>query len=223
MVEFTQENHNLLGSKEAVEALEKKENARVLAVSDSHGSLSVLHNIVMSFGSDCDALIFCGDGLGDLVSLLNNARNDSELAKCIPPVIAFVQGNNDAGHYSIFSGFAITAPQRQNLIVGGKNILITHGHRQGVEFGYEALAFEAQITESKYIVHGHTHIGGEGYFGQENEYKIINPGSCSRPRGGTPTGFAILTFGRNFEDTAFVKIERGIQGLSLSTFMPMGL
>lgn len=223
MVEINQEIHKLIGSQNAIDALAKKDSARVLVISDSHGSYSALGHIVRTYGKECDALIFCGDGVGDIATLLSNAKVDNEVAASVPPVIAVVQGNNDAGSYAVSSGERIVAPQRQILTVCGKKILIVHGHRQGVDFGYESIAFEAQMTECSIIVHGHTHIAHDGFFGDNNEYRIINPGSCSRPRGGTPPGFAILTISRTFIDSAFVKIEHSSAGASYKIFIPMGL
>lgn len=221
MVEIKQDVHKLIGSEEAINALSKKDNARVLVISDSHNSYSTLGHIVRTFGKDCDALIFCGDGVADIATLLSNAKFDNEVAASVPSVIAVVQGNNDAGSYAVSSGERISAPQRQILNVCGKNVLIVHGHRQGVDFGLESLAFEAQMTECSIIVHGHTHIAHEVFFGENNDYKIINPGSCSRPRGGTPPGFAIMTFARNYEDTAFIKIEYSSAGAGYKTYIPM--
>lgn len=221
MVDIIQVVHNLIGSKEDIESLANKENARILVISDSHGSYSTLGHIVRTFGKECDGLIFCGDGVIDIAALFGNARIDNEVAASIPPVIAVVQGNNDAGSYAVSAGEKIVAPQRQILKVCGKNILIVHGHRQGVDFGFESIAFEAQMTECSIIVHGHTHIAHESYYGKDNEYKIINPGSCSRPRGGTPPGFAILTFTKKYEDTAFIKIENSRSGAEYKVFTPL--
>lgn len=222
MVELNQDVHKLIGSQTAITALANKDQARVLIISDSHGSYSSLGHIVRTFGKECDALIFCGDGVGDIATLISNGKIDYEVAASIPPVIAVVQGNNDSASYAVSSGERITAPQRQILNVCGKNILIVHGHRQGVDFGYESLAFEAQMTECSIIVHGHTHIAYDGYFGENNEYRIINPGSCSRPRGGTPPGFAIMTVSKRYEDTAFLKIEHTSAGASYKIFTPLG-
>ena len=64
-----QEVHSLVGSKADVEALEKKDHARLLVISDSHGHLSTFEKVLRQHGKLVDALIFCGDGTGDRAHL----------------------------------------------------------------------------------------------------------------------------------------------------------
>ena len=70
MVEISQHAQNIIGSKKAIDALAIKDHARLLVISDSHGRSAVMESIVRGFGSKCDALIFCGDGVCDIAQLL---------------------------------------------------------------------------------------------------------------------------------------------------------
>lgn len=215
MIELTQTENYLIGSIEAVKELSQKKSARVLCLSDSHGNQDIFKNIIEKLGSNCDALIFSGDGTSDLAGIITQAKNNEELKKAIPPVIAFAQGNCDPSSFPIlnddFKSFydenknQLAIPQRQILTVAGTRIMIVHGNNQSVDWGMEKLAQETQFSECKVAVYGHTHIAKQVHF---MDYLFINPGSCSRPRGGLPPSCAILTITQDFIDTAFLKLDR---------------
>lgn len=200
-----QETHNLIGTKEDIEALSKKKHGRILVISDSHGHPSIFMNIVRRYGKDCDALVFCGDGAGVLATLLSATQTDKELQKCTPSVIAFVQGNGDPASYPLDSKHSISIPESQILTVNNRNFMIVHGHREGVDFGLENLGFQMQLSDCMVAFYGHTHIAREDNL---EGYKFVNPGSIARPRGGQPACFAIATVEKNFVDMAFIKIEQ---------------
>lgn len=199
---ITQEIHDLIGTKADIEALAKKDHARVLVLSDTHGQYSLMEKIILRYGKDCDALGFCGDGAGDLAMLLSNSKTNKELKAAIPPVIAFVQGNGDPGSYPLGNGSFLKIPSTQILTVNGKNLMFVHGHREGVDFGLENYGLEMQISDCKVGFYGHTHIA---YEENSENYKFVNPGSVGRPRGGQPNCFAIATVEKNFVDIAFIK------------------
>lgn len=216
MIELIQKEHNLIGSSQAIKDLETKDHARLLVISDSHGHPQLLINIVKHFGPSCDALIFCGDGTMDLAELLEEADEDSALREKIPGVIAFVRGNGDPGKYPLSfeidrcnpltNGMlrgTMLVPDTQTLTVNGHNFFIAHGHAFGVDFGCERLGLTANLNGCKTAFYGHTHIAREEIDG---DFKFINPGSCARPRGGQPSGCAIVTVEKTFTDTAFLRI-----------------
>ena len=80
--------------------LQKKETAKILVISDSHGAVSTLRHIILKYGETCDALIFAGDGVADLLACLEEAYKEEYFMNCIPPAIAIVKGNNDAETFS---------------------------------------------------------------------------------------------------------------------------
>ena len=173
--------------------LAQKEHARLLVVSDSHGLYSALENIILKYGRGCDALIHCGDGNTDLSLLLKNAETNEELKEAIPNVVINVRGNCDPDP---------KIPLKQIFTVNGTKILVVHGHNQNVNFGLDQLALQAQLQECKVAIYGHTHIASERRFAT---LSLINPGSCSSPRGGQKAGFAIITVEKDFIDTAFLR------------------
>ena len=210
MIEISQHKQNIIGSKDAIAALETKDHARLLVISDSHGRYGVVESIVRGYGAKCDALIFCGDGVSDIAQLLYAQKADSKLAACMPPVIAAVHGNCDPSSYPLDKG-VLYFSEMIELMVNGRGILITHGHNQGVDFGLDSLGLEMQVSECNTAFYGHTHVAREDNF---KNFKIVNPGSCARPRGGQPAGFAIATVEKSFVDIAFIKMVMGSDGTS---------
>ncbi|MCQ2591812.1 MAG: YfcE family phosphodiesterase [Treponema sp.] len=203
MISITQNQQGIIGSEDALNFLKNKEHARVIAVSDSHGAFPTLSQIIKRFGSDCDALIFCGDGASDLQNLFALMESDKELCEKFPPVLAIVRGNCDVDTFSV-KGLKMSIPLRQVLCVNGQSILITHGHTDGIVYNYNGVIDEATAYGAKSIVHGHTHVACQNYI---DGVTVINPGSCSKPRGGQYPCFAILTVEKNFVDANFLKIE----------------
>ena len=62
------ESPSIIGSLSDMEALENKTSGKILVVSDSHGECELVEKIITDFGVDCDDLVFCGDGMADIVA-----------------------------------------------------------------------------------------------------------------------------------------------------------
>jgi len=218
MILLKQNEPGIIGSREDIQKLAKKDSASILVLSDSHRNPALFEEIVRRYGKHCDAVIFTGDGIGDLVQTMERIMDDDELASNFPPIAAFAQGNCDPA-YTI-CGFDPSAdeniscppqyahhlnvPHSSLLTAAGKKILICHGHLQGIDFGDELALFEANETGATIILHGHTHVPRQ----ERTENKlIVNPGSISRPRGGFDPTFAVLTIKGSFQDAAFINIK----------------
>ena len=173
--------------------------------------------IVKQFGPTCDALIITGDCWRDLEELLELADEDPSVRQVIPPVLGFVRGNGDPSSFAVSYDIgknnsnartlpkgSVLMPDRLTLTANGQSILFVHGHMEGVDYGYNKLGLDAKMLGAHYAVHGHTHIP---VFEQRGDFTFINPGSISRPRGGSPASFAILTVEKTFVDAAFLKIK----------------
>ena len=217
MICLEQNSNYLIGSQSAINALKSKKQARLLTVSDTHGAWRGLLRIVKQFGPECDALILAGDCWRDLAELLELAQEDKAVCKVIPPVIAFVRGNGDPRTFPVTYDIgknnseartlpkgSVIMPDSLVLNANGHDILIVHGHIEGVDFGYNKLGLDAKLQGAKYIIHGHTHVPVAASRG---DFTFINPGSVSRPRGGAPASFAILTADDDFIDAAFLRVN----------------
>ena len=217
MIQLFQNSDYLIGSPADIMALSMKVQARILTISDSHGDWRGLIRIVKQFGPTCDALVITGDCWRDLSELLELANEDAAMQKVIPPVLGFVRGNGDPSYFAVSYDIgknnsnartlpkgSVLMPDRLVLTVNGQQILFVHGHMEGVDYGYNKLGLDAKMLGLHYAVHGHTHVP---HFEQHGDFTFINPGSISRPRGGSPASFAILTVEKKFVDAAFLKIK----------------
>jgi hypothetical protein len=114
---------------------------------------------------DVDAIFHAGD-------LAADARRLEETYKI---KVYSVSGNCDANS---------PEPGEKVLEVGGKKILLTHGHLYGVKFGYERLYSRAKNISADVVVFGHTHRPENACY---QDILFFNPGSTSLPRGGAGT------------------------------------
>lgn len=125
---------------------------KLLVVSDSHGSVSVLGSI-LEIHADADMIIHCGDGIGDLHGMAGDS-----------PLIT-VPGNMDV---KADAGEAV-----QLIEVASKRIMVTHGHLFGVKFSTDKLFEEALALEADCVLFGHTHRQFVSY----GQPCLMNPGT----------------------------------------------
>lgn len=208
----------LVGSEEDIKRIEQLNSASILAVSDTHGAVDELEAILRAFCADCDAFVFMGDGVSDVLTCLERAAQDKTLLEILPPVIAFVRGNGDADTYYInkieednIAQVSVQVPDRQMLRIAGRNLLFMHGHRHGVDLGTETLTAAVETMDADMIFFGHTH---RPFCEETNASLLLNPGSVLRPRGGFPPSFAVVSFPGETEryNTEFFTIKDSVFG-----------
>ncbi|MCR4734389.1 MAG: metallophosphoesterase [Treponema sp.] len=219
--------NNMFTTEEELEKLAHKDKARILTVSDSHGMVDSLRNIVFKYGKECDALIHCGDGIQDLIRLIENSFFLKTMQEFLPPVIVFVKGNCDASSFSyqnpgksfmLKKSGPFIIPPNQIITVNEKKLLIVHGHNQGINYGFEKLGLETKLLECSTALYGHTHIASDRTI---DDIRFINPGSCSSPRDGQTPGFAILTIEKNFIDAAFLRQKKYKSSSEYEIYTPL--
>lgn len=226
MITLLQQKNLLVASEKAIENLREKKSARILVLSDSHGNARTFSFIVERFGETCDALIFCGDGIGDLVSLLERAHIDKTFAKIFPSVCCFVRGNGDAssfpvrflqgGNFTKNFYAALIIPKAQITEIAHQKIFVCHGHEQGAYWGNETIIAEAEKHGARAAFYGHVHIACE----RNVRVYAVNPGSLSFPRGGAPASFAVSEISGNAISTTFYKITARMNGIKFTPFFP---
>lgn len=132
---------------------------RVLVVSDSHGNMRNLQEVIRRT-KNIDMLIHLGDIQGDdeiLRSLCNYPVN-------------IVRGNCD---------FASNNELYMTITLENHKIFATHGHIFSVDWGIEELSRAALEHGCDIAMYGHTHIPE---IIRGDDITVINPGSISRPR-----------------------------------------
>lgn len=199
---LTQLDSFLIGDRGAVDALARKDSARVLIISDTHGHYPVFERIVLKHGPESDVLLFAGDGIWDIVQYLEKAHENDKYRTALPSVVAIVAGNGDGDQFRVrlkkskflldpdeAPGSPLSVPSRQILTVCGYRIYLVHGHQHSVDISPEVLINAAHAMRCDIAIFGHTHIPfAENY----SNIVVVNPGSPARPRGMSEAGFASM-------------------------------
>lgn len=143
---------------------------KILVVSDTHGRDRELETAVER-EAPFDKLIHCGDVEGREIFI-------EALADCPCCIVA---GNND---------FFCDLPREQEITIGGKKALVTHGHYYGVSIDLSGIVDEARSRGCEIAFFGHTH---KPVVAQKNGVLVINPGSLAYPRqSGRKSSYVIL-------------------------------
>ena len=160
---------------------------KILVASDIHGSATAACKIVGAAEAyGCDRIVL----LGDLYyhgprNRLPDGYAPMQVAQTLNSVkhkLLVVQGNCDSEVDAMVSEFAFF-PSAELVLGDGKVVLCTHGHVYNGEClppfgGYDIL------------LHGHTHVSGVW---NRDGVIVINPGSTTLPKGGTPCSYCVLT------------------------------
>lgn len=141
---------------------------RIAVISDTHyiPGMTKLPVDFWSMLQGVDGILHCGD-IGD--------RTFYEDLALLAPVTA-VLGNNDG------AVFGTMLPERRIVTVGAVRIGMFHGHRGAVPFGFRS-------EEVDLLLCGHTHVPLEQVM---DGIRVLNPGSVTRPRGGSLPSMGIL-------------------------------
>jgi putative phosphoesterase len=155
------------------------ENKKLLVISDSHGSVSIL-KVIFRWARDrlppndsiCCAA-FLGDGISDLQPAADAAGFYSNWE--------YVKGNNDY-NAGIF-------PDSTVFDFADHRFYLCHGHRHNLYSGYFSLVNAAQSNDADIVLFGHTHVP---FCKREDGILLVNPGSAGRPRSKIGATFAVI-------------------------------
>ncbi len=133
---------------------------KILVVSDTHGRCCFLEHALKKVGP-MDMLIHLGDMEGD-------EQYIQQIANC---PVEMVSGNND---------FFSDIPRDKFIQIGKYYIMLTHGHRYGVNYGVENIKEIALLEGADIVMFGHTH---QPLIDLTNDNILaVNPGSITQPR-----------------------------------------
>ena len=151
---------------------------KILIVSDTHGRCYYLERAIARV-SPIDLLIHLGDMEGDAMYI-------QAIAGC---PVEMVSGNND---------FFSDIPREKFITIGRYYIMLTHGHRYGVNYGIANLKETAMLNGADIVMFGHTHQPLIDL--TDDTCYVINPGSITQPRqvGRIPT-FMIMELDKRGE------------------------
>ena len=120
---------------------------RVLVVSDSHGDVGRLEDILFACSQrgSLDRIIHLGDGARDMDRVADMVSAEFPRA-----TVHLLKGNND---------FAAThLPAELTLPLGSQSIFATHGHLFGVKRGLQRLDEVSAKSGCQVTLFGHTHV-----------------------------------------------------------------
>ena len=132
---------------------------KVLVVSDTHGRDEKLEAAVQK-EAPVDLLVHCGDVDGREFFV-------EALAEC---PCCIISGNND---------FFSDLPREEEIKIGNRRVLVTHGHYYGVSMDIYGLIDEAKARNCQAVFFGHTH---KPLITEKDGIFALNPGSLSFPR-----------------------------------------
>jgi len=156
---------------------------RIGVFSDSHGDISAARRFYEHL-APLDCLFHLGD----------YAADGEKLAKLFSCPVYAVRGNCD---------YRSDAPPELTVDLDKKRFLLLHGHRY---YSLSALLYRGEEVHADMVLYGHTHMPD---LSADGPRLLLNPGSLSRPRGGSLQSCAlVLTDGKDLhvrfinEDTA---------------------
>ena len=159
---------------------------KLLVFSDSHMAPSKLLKAVDMHKGKCDAIIFLGDGIRDL-SVIESKYPDIPILK--------VKGNCDLGMSNV--------NEEAIYNFDGISILITHGHKHGVKFGYDSILYYAEEKCVDAVFFGHTHVPCDKIeYVHDKRIQLFNPGSVA-----TTSTFGVVNTANGVLVTNITKIQ----------------
>jgi len=135
---------------------------RICVISDTHGDIKKVVAYLKEHRKAFDEIWHLGDFIQDV----------DEIAKKTNLPYKAVKGNCD---------FGAASPEELQLIVGGKRIMLCHGHHFNVKANIMNLYYYAVQEQVDLICFGHTHVPA---YEMEDGMLFFNPGSASLPRAG---------------------------------------
>lgn len=138
---------------------------RIVVLSDTHGRTTNFEKIYRK-QREADLFLHLGDGNAEV-----------EIMRVSHPKSAFVtvRGNCDIGSVE---------PTEKLMVLEGKRVFLTHGHRLSVKVNLDGLLETARAEHADIALFGHTHLPFCEYL---DGIYVMNPGSAERPRRGPAT------------------------------------
>lgn len=151
---------------------------KVMCISDIHGNIECLNKAIERYKEEnAQKLIILGD-----FSSYYFSSSDFEVAEILNNMagsIIAVKGNCDSTQIDELFHFGLGF--LKTIDINSKKVTITHGH----------IYNRNNLPENcgEIFLSGHTHVGSLEKIGDKI---IANPGSISRPRGGTKKSYIII-------------------------------
>ena len=151
---------------------------KVLFISDIHGNIEYLNRALERYrNEEAEKLLILGD-FGGYVHSSADYEVAEELNNMAGAIIA-VKGNCDSEYIDDIFNFSLT--YMRTIEINNKKVTLTHGHIYG--------PYNLPSDCGDVFLFGHTH---RGMIEKLGEKIIANPGSISKPRGGTKKSYIAI-------------------------------
>lgn len=151
---------------------------KVMCISDIHGNIECLNRVIEMYREEnAERLIILGDFSGYYFS--SSDFEAAEILNNMAGVIVAVKGNCDSSNADELFKFSLG--YLKTIDINGKKVTLTHGH----------IYNRNNLPENcgEIFLSGHTHVGS---IEKINGKIIANPGSISKPRGGTKKSYITI-------------------------------
>ena len=151
---------------------------KIMCISDIHGNIECLNKAIERFKKEkAEKLIILGDFSSYYFS--SSDFEVSEILNNMAGLIIAVKGNCDSSELDNLFNFGLGLVK--TIDINGKIITLTHGH----------IYNRNNLPENcgEIFLSGHTHVGMIEKIGDRI---IANPGSISKPRGGTKKSYITI-------------------------------
>ncbi len=175
---------------------------KILFVSDTHGSLKSWEDIEKMFDlSTFNSIFHLGDVLyhGPRNPLPENYNPKELVERLKKHNINYVRGNCDADVDLKVLGID-EMPKVSMEYFGDFSFILVHGEI----FEENNIEEFAKDTNAQFIIHGHTHVSK---IEEINGKYIINPGSTSLPKNGTPRSVLVLEIENDMLSARFYNLD----------------
>lgn len=139
----------------------------VLVISDSHGLVDELVEVIERHRDEVDAIFHCGD-------------SELDLTHPVLKDVITVKGNCDAASF----------PEEKTVVLNGETIYVTHGHKYDVKRSYVPLTYRAEEVGATLVFFGHSHLATAF---EQNGIVFVNPGSIRSPRQSEKKTYSLCT------------------------------
>jgi putative phosphoesterase len=137
---------------------------KILVLSDSHGHLGFIADILKIELDNVDMVVHLGDAWFDMKPFIRQIKEKQK-------EIMMLRGNIDEMRGDPNTPFI---PEVENIEINQKKIMLTHGHLFEVHNNIEKLKFAAFSNGSKIVLFGHTH---QPMAKEMNGILFFNPGA----------------------------------------------
>ncbi len=163
-------------------------NGQILVLSDSHGDIETMIDIIAFWEDSVDVVLFMGDGAEEFL----------EVAYMFEALQFFaVTGNNDR---AIAPNSRVNFPLEQQLTIFDHHLYLTHGHIASYPLVKDEVLTRAKKADASIVLYGHLHLP-EVYI--EENIARFNPGSIAFPRGNFAPSYLLLTIGQDYLEYQF--------------------